>query len=631
MATYLDEIPSTAIQNEYSTYDLERVEVLRGPQGTLYGEGSQGGTVRYVTRKPQLEEVEASARFGVATVGGGGGTNYNGNAMVNIPLIEGKLGLRAVVGYTDNDGIANRPDLNRERSDSHTNLNFRGQLLWKPTDRTDISFAFHHQDVESDDQSVVGLENNDVPGFVRNPFLDEIQHYNLTINHDLDYGVVTLSGTSSDRSVQSGFDVTAFNPSFDALGNFTGFTPYSVTAPGDIDVESAEIRFASKFDSPLQLVVGGYYQDLSSTFVSISAPIDPTTGVLPVNYDPRVIPEPAGQNFLLDQFNSLETKALFGEISYDITDRLNILGGIRLFNIKNDILHIVETSNDVFGRPRGTTTEIGSDDSDAVFKVQLSYQATDDALLYATWGEGFRQGGANILFDPTDPRADTAFDPDIVNNFEVGAKTTWAEGQFILNGAFYYMTWDDIQVSVLETNGANSFTRNFGAAELYGFELEAVLRPQAVPGLTISAGLTLSDQRLTEDGPADLFGIPIGEDGDQVPNAVGDSASIGIEQQFKLGSLDSLVRLDASYTGRAQTEFSEANPLFREWGDFALVNLSFGVGKDNWSASLYARNIFNDRSSLGSRSTFSPNSFQQTEGIFITRPRTIGIDLRYSF
>lgn len=618
VSTYVDEIPLSSIDSEYALYDVERVEVLRGPQGTLYGDGSQGGTLRYITQKPNFDTIEGSVKLSAGSVDSGG-LNRSANAMLNIPLIDDTLAVRAVIGHVDNDGLVNRPELNRTQSDAHTNTNGRLQLLWTPTDDTTVLLAYHTQEVEVEDGSLVGVHNNDVPGKVRNLFVRETQHLNLTVEHATDSGVLTFSASDSERTGLFSFDVTAFNP-----------VPASVSGPSNADADSIELRYVSTLDGPLQFVAGAYHQDLSRYTLSISGPVDLTTGVLPSGYNPYSTPEPDGQNFLLDQRGDVTTKALFGEISYDVTEQLNVLFGVRSFAIDTDITHVVQTQHDVFGRPFGNTTAVNSEHEDSIFKVLVSYDFNENVLLYGTWGEGFRQGGANVLFDPTDTRSELAYSPDYVTNYEFGVKASLADGQVILNSAIYLMEWDDIQVSLLEATRPNEFVTNLGSAELYGLEVEGSITPDIIPGFSITFGVTLSEQELQDDS-SDQLGNVFVHKGDSIPNAVSNSASLSLEQQFEFLGLPSYLRFSASYTGDSQTEFSESSTRYREWGDFVTTNLSIGIEEQNWSAALSVDNLSNNRSPLGWSSTFSPSGGLNVDNIYITRPRTIGLSLQYHF
>src|SRR5690606_7194347 len=250
-----------------------------------------------------------------------------------------------------------------------------------------------------------------------------------------------------------------------------------------------------------------------------------------------------------------------------------------------------------------------------------------DVLVYATYSEGFREGGENPLGLVGEiPRS---YDPDYVKNYEIGAKTELFDRQLIFNFAAYYMQWKGIQVAMRDETAAFEYTANAGEAELYGFEIEGTLRPRALPGFSADFSFRWSEQELTEDNPNAMLGDPFaGRKGERIPNTFPVQASIGVEQRFPIASFDGFVRADVSYTGKAHTQFNPADPSDRVWGDFFLTNLRIGVEEEAWSASVYARNLFNEREPLSWSVQVRPGI---PDLIQTTPPREVGIQLGYRF
>ncbi len=608
---YLDEVPfsfqgTNVQQTELVSYDLERIEVLRGPQGTLYGDGSQGGTVRYITKKPSLDSIEASINLTLADMARGGGTQMSTNGMINIPVVEGIFGLRAVVTGRDNEGVVDRPDLNIDRSDESKTRGARIHGFWKITENTSALLSYHQQAVDLDDLTAVTKDADAVLGFVRSPFEDDTKVINLTIEHEFSVGAVTFSASDVSRDTLYNFDVSQFTP-----------FPSSVTQPDDIDITSQELRFSSTLDGPLQFVVGGYHQKFKNNRLSFGSFVDPATGLVSPMTDPETY------FFALRTLDSVETEALFGEITYDVTDRFSLLFGVRDFEVTTDQRQFVEVDVDLFGRTRGFLNANNAKNGDQVYKLQASFDINEDALIYLTWSEGFRQGGGNTPF-ANDPTLPLSYEPDYVTNYEFGWKTSWLENQWVLNGALYYMEWSDIQVSQNDATGATFFINNFGEADLYGFELEGVYHPSAVPGFSMNFGFNISNQELTEDSPATTTGLK----GDPIPDTIEKSASVGLEQRFDIMGMDSFVRLDVAYTGKAQTTFSSTDPFYREWGDFIISNIRIGIEEGQWSASVFAKNLTNEREPMSWNVQAVPGIDDQIQ---MTRPRTVGVNVKWEF
>jgi outer membrane receptor protein involved in Fe transport len=372
------------------------------------------------------------------------------------------------------------------------------------------------------------------------------------------------------------------------------------------------VRFASKLTGPVQFVAGGFYQERHTNNGSYGAMINPTTGELP---------PAAQQQIFFDSLTvaSFKNRALFGEVNYTPIERLTLTAGIRYFQLEHDSQATAIVN--FFGGALGAGPVLGSTVNKAVYKGEASYQLTDNALAYLTYSQGFREGGENSpALHGTFP---LTYNPDYVDNYEVGWKTQWLDRQLTLNGAVYYMLWQDIQVSQYDSTGAFTYTSNAGRARLYGVELEGVARPQVLPGLTANFSMRYSEQELTQDNPnaaaGDLFA---GLKGNTIPNSFPWQADAGLEQRLSFGEWHPFGRFDATYTGKAHTQFSLEDPTDRVWGNFVLCNLRVGVEEARWSAALYAKNVFDRRAIVNW-------DVQQVPGIpdlvLTTQPREIGL------
>lgn len=615
VSTYFDEIPATGAggtnvaQTDLQLYDLERVEVLRGPQGTLYGAGSQGGTLRYITNKPELSTVAGSLQADLGTRSRGAGEVYQLNGMLNAPIIDDRLALRAVAFHRDSDGYVDLPELGATNSNGEETRG--GRLLGTLVlgEHTTLNASGWYQKMEVDDQPLVTEAEDARGGQVKTPFADELEMYNLTLDHARAHGDITATVSYYNRKTFFAFDVSQFVPA-----------PGSVNQNRDNELLSAELRFASRLEGPVQFIVGGFYQEREASSTSIGYFVDPTTGLVPGSptsfFDTRAESE-------------LSNQALFGEITYAVSDRLELLAGVRVFEIETD-----SQANELqspFGEPVGLQDPLHAESDDAIYKLQASFRFNDDMLAYLVYSEGFREGGANTLNLRSEsglpvPRG---FSPDFVKNIELGWKTDWLDGQLRVNGAVYAMQWEDIQVSLLDQTQAFEYIANAGEADLMGVELESVVQPHTLPGFSLRFNASYSEQKLAEDTPQYTAGdMSAGRDGDKLPHTFPFSAAIILEQQFKLGGYDAHIAFDASYTGEALTTFSRRSGDAREYGDYVLAGARLGVDIDRWEAALYATNLGDVREAVNW-------TVEAREGIpdriLTTQPRTVGVSLSYAF
>ncbi|MEX1148022.1 MAG: TonB-dependent receptor [Sphingomonadales bacterium] len=615
VSIYFDEVPASGIggtnvqQTDLQLYDVDRIEVLRGPQGTLYGAGSQAGTIRYIMSKPDSTEFGASIDGSLGFRSRNGGENWSVNGMVNAPVVEDIFAIRVVGYYRNTDGFLNRPDRGEQGTDKRETFGGRFLADLNLGENTTLSAAIYYQDTHVDDNPRGLAGSDDKPGPVYEPFDDEIEMYNLTLEHDLDWGTVTATGSLFKRYTFFSFDQSQFTPGM----------PNRINQPANTETYSGEVRFASNFDGPVQMIAGAFYQERDFTADSFLGFVDETTGGLN-DMDPA---------FFNVQDASFSNKAVFGELTYDVTDRFSLIAGARVFELKRTALNTLLA--DVFGRPLGPGPLLESKFSDVVWRFQASYDLSDDVLVYATYSEGFREGGENspALTGNIPP----SFAPDVVENMEIGIKSELFDRQLTLNSAVYYMKWNDIQVSTFDDTGAFTYISNAGKADLYGIEIEGTARPNTLPGFTANFSFRYSQQKLTEDNPAaNPPGAPAnpsaGLDGDRIPESFPIQASLGLEQRFPLGNFDGYVRGDVSYTGKARTQFNTFSPQYREWGDFFLTNLRAGIEDENWGAAIYASNVFNVRQPVNWNVQTVPGI---PDLVQTTQPREIGVRASYRF
>lgn len=701
---YYDDIPTTGWgtgsgegQPDFRVVDLERIEILRGPQGTLYGAGSVGGTIRFVTNKPNMREFEGNINADFAGVSQGGGANYAFDGVIDLPLVQDRLGLRMVGFWMDRDGITDNPFLDIKGANYQEIDGGRAILRWDATEALTITSSYWRQNTEVGDRPEwnpvcnpavhvcyinpgAGAEPPDSTAIVTSsnsrristqgtvtPYIGDMDIYSLDVSHEFDFGTLTSTTSLFIRDVN-----TAFESSDISVGQF--FSPDSVLAVGtaqDTEQFSKELLFSSRFGGPFNFVAGFFYQSRDSLFrqrATVVAPLPGRTG-LELVYD-ELQPQESFLNTLwflenivgipgvLDSLGSgaifdtqmeqdFTNTALFGEVNWQVMDRLMLDFGLRWFDLDNDIDEVKllkpDFSNLLLGVPLAEASQ-SSSFSDTIFKITASFDFSEDILGYATWSEGFREGGVNPL--RTAEFLPIGFEPDKVTNYEAGLKMALLDRQLMVNTAFYFVEIENLQVSVSDPTGLFSLFLNLdeGGADVKGFELEVTYAPFAVTGLQAQFGAQWADAEYTADIPGlnpdgSLGGGDAerdGRDGDPLEQ-VGDwTLSANIQYGFQALGRQAFVMLDWSYTGEAFSDDNPRSPFGTDVGGYHLMGLRLGLRGEEWggwSATLYANNLFDEDGLITyeDRKEFFPDIRPNGPTLITTYPRTIGLNLSKTF
>ena len=601
---YLNDTPITSRdtsgfnQPDPKTFDVERVEILRGPQGTLYGGGAMGGAIRIITKQPDLNNFDFAGDItGSGTKGGG--FNYNVNGMVNVPIVSDKFAIRLAGGYGDYDGWIDDPFIGKDVNSYRTN-NFRGEAKFAPTNDLSLTFMYQHDWLHS---KADNLADTNTRGFSSlgqaSPNSDTSDLYSLTGVYDLKWASLTMVGSYATR------DNLAFKPFSNGIlssyefafglpdGTFTGGGTNLGADSKDYNVEA---RLVSEGDGPFQWVLGGYY---------LNSAIDATTFVFTL--PPDAVPFIPGGIFL-DSVGTQTVKhfAIYGEGTYNFTDDLALTVGLRWFD---------ETVS-VDGVSNGFALD-GKVKSDRVIpKATLTYKFDENTMAYFTYSDGFRSGGANLGVDPGAP---LTYQPDTTKNFELGAKGAWLDGKIVATGAIYYIDWDNMQVYNDPTPPQTiGFVNNAGKAKSEGAEIDLNLRP--VDAFHVELNGSYSQAVLTEALAVGSFVAPSGNWLPYVPQWKFFGAA---DYSFPLwDELTGRVRGDVQFTGKSWGSIlNELHPRDVLQPSYTISNMSFDVVSERWTAELFVHNVFDQRAILRN-DTFG--------NIYENRPRTIGITLRYN-
>ncbi len=626
-------------------FDIERIEVLKGPQGTLYGASSESGTIRIITNKPD------STRFGGYVDGEisgthKGGANYNVNGAINLPLVTDKLAARFVGWYINDSGFIDQTRLATGRDNDVNNeetYGGRGELRWTPTPDFSLTASATYQKQRSDGSSrytPAGTLSFSTDGFPpvpggdlintdlsRSPYDDKAQIYSLTGEYDFSAGSIVATTNYFKRNILFNFDSSPI------LFGFGVPIPGITRQPQSRSIWSNELRYASKFDGRFNFIAGGFYSRERSNFttevLTIDADGNPAGTFSPLDSD-DALSNPDGNTFFGRFENQkLEQYAFFGEATYELTDTLKATGGVRYFhNEANSIDQQTHPFGGFGDSPPFVPQSNDAIDSKVTYKGNISWKPTSDVLLYATVASGFRTGGTNQADLPFASGIPRTYASDSLTNFELGTKLTLAGGKIQIDAAVYHIDWTNIQIRALDATQAFPFTTNAGGADVNG--VEADVNALIARGVTFDINGSYQDSFLIADQPSlSATRAPsLGVDGDRIPNVPHFSGSVNLDVDRPLtGRLNYLIHADVNYRGSSHTTLGQSrDPFDVRLDDYSLTNLRFGITDGKWKGEIFFRNLFDARAQIDAIS-----SSQDPLAYITVRPRTIGGSISRKF
>lgn len=683
---YLDEsnISIALFTPDIDLFDLERLEVLRGPQGTLFGAGSSAGTVRYITTQPRLGAFE-----GVAEVSAfdGTGEDFGGTvkAAVNVPIAE-RAALRLVGYYDELAGFidATQPDGSVKKNvDGGSKTGGRIALLLKPNDNVSITPRIVYQKLETD-----GFPHIDVFNILGNPYTttepavtlgergqftqlregidDEFTLADLKMEFAV--GDMTLTSVSSytDRKVVVTRDASSLTGSvtFDLGG---GSADVRLNSPlidtTKLESWSQELRLASNTEGALTWLVGGFYQSTDRKYGQrLPTPGYDAFTQAALGVDSADFNAPPDMPFYSNLSYDFRQFALFGEGTYRFNDRFAITAGLRYYDFEEDrLLTFAGLFADL-----GYTDEPGSTSSDGYSpRLILSYTPNDDLLLTAQASRGFRLGGINdplnvVLCSQADLATYSGFptwDDEKVMNYELGAKMRLADGRVIFNASIYYADIDGLQA--VANAGTCSSRIVFNAqAEAIGGEVELFARPNEHWDFGVSASYVQAEitKSLLNSGGTPTAGI---RKGNRLPTAPEFQAAATVTYSWAWsGGLESYLNFTAQHVGSSYTLLGDQEPNFGlisssptrppgsarlsgfgapsitnftfnpELPAYEIGNLRFGLKGERWEAAAYVNNVWDERAFL----SLDRERDRTARVAFLTNPpRTYGLSLRFTF
>ena len=688
VSTYVDETPLFA---NLKMTDIARVEVLRGPQGTLYGSGSVGGTVRLIHNEPDPTttefDVSTRASHTANAANPSEAVDFIGNLPINDTMaIRGSGGYEKLAGFTDALKVAELgPDaqpiladpanpvtspavFHEQRGVDHSETWYaRGAFLWKPSDAFKLTVSYQHQTDQSGGYSqVLPGERYDQTLYMDQPGSFQTDLGAVDLSYDAGFATVSSDSSYTSQSAFSQYDLTGL---IESLAAYYGNYPRILSPIIDNSTDKAfteELRLVSKESGPWDWVAGAYYnnrtQTLSqaepilgfaswsqlpgtgqpagcTTFNAVSCPY-PSFGDVIQYYKggvrPSLNPYP-DLNFTLDRHVQFSDFALFNETSYHFTDKWQATGGVRVFwqHYDQSLIQTLPMCG-AFCSQSGTAQNGLTEDSNAkgfrnqVFKFNTSYEIAPRTLVYVTWSEGFRRGGVNALPIGNCYYCETAalqtYKPDEARNTEVGIKGSFGHGSSY-TFTLYNIDWEDPQIEAYTVTGGFDFVTNGNTARSRGAESELTL--VLLDSTKLELGYSYTDAILTSSFQRGIIPDLIGVSGDRLPEVSKQQATAALDYSLPIaGNRDFHARLDASYRSDFWTALPHS-PTAADLPGFALVNARAGFGiAGSWRVDAFVNNLTNQEAATSVSTTPGP---AHDRAYFVGRPRTVGLDLNYSF
>ncbi|MBS0420029.1 MAG: TonB-dependent receptor [Proteobacteria bacterium] len=619
VGVYVDDVPyggstvyssSSVLALDLGLFDLQRIEILRGPQGTLYGASTMGGLIKYVTQAPSTAGVHGGMQAGVADTWGGG-IGYNGAAAVNVPLAPDKAALRAS-GYFSRDGglydnlAMGQPDVDRSNT-----YGGRLDLLLTPIDGLSVRLGGFLQDIHrkgaatadftSSGQPIAG--SYDQSRLYPEPFDQKFRLGSATVTYD--FGAAQLTSITSYQTVETFYrnDLSAvYGP---LLGAF-GVVRAAIDQTPATHKFTQEVRLGSTGEHTLRWLIGGFYTGESTSFGSNVVVADGTGRPLPLVLANANVPSHYAE------------LAGFGNLSWRITDALEVSGGARVAH-NNQRFEQIGT-----GLLVGSLPLARSKDTVETYLADARYKINEHNNVYARFATGYRPGGPNTLVvDPTTGERlnKPTFDSDSLKSYEIGAKGESDERVFGYEVSGYRINWSDIQLRTVV--GPASVIANGRRARINGAELTFTARP--VRDLTLTSGFAYQDARLVDASTA--LG---GQAGERLPNVPRFTESVTADYRYTASQLQPSVGASLRFNSDRTTSYSQ-NLTIPQYmlPSYTSFDLRSGVMLGSWALQAYVHNLFDRAGQLSASATYA--SLGGPVQVGLLERRTVGLSVTTEF
>lgn len=620
VATYVDEVPygssstfarSSSLALDVGLFDVDRIEVLRGPQGTLYGASAMGGLIKYVLRAPDAKELTTSVQSGLSTTAHGG-VSYNGALSVNAPLVADKAALRLSGFHSRDGGYIDNTTLGQKDVNEADISGGRIDLLMTPTEALSVRLTGYAQNISREGEGTADytLAGSPVAGELdqqrayAEPFDQQFRLVSGTVTYDADRA--TLTAISSYQSIDSGFifDLSA------GYGPFCSFQGDTCSALGDAEDITThkfaqELRLASNGSDSIEWLIGGFYTRETS---------DRRVKFLPVDLAGQPLPNGL---FLFASPSLFKESAAFGDVTWHIAPKFDVTAGARHSWSDQTFTQVASgafaTDNFTRSSEEQVTTYLGN----------ARYHFTDRATGYLRYATGYRPGGPNyVLNDPATglPLAPPTFESDDLASYEIGFKMETDERTLSVDVAAYQIDWNNIQIATTRSGlGVKANAR--GGARIRGGELTALARP--TPALMLTAALAYQDAQMA-DADAELGAAR----GDPLPNVPRFTAAFNGDYEFPSSGLRPTVGATVRFVDGRNASFDGSIGYSQyELPSYTSVDFRAGLRFGTVETQLFVHNAFDEAGQLSAFNWRLNNRGMPS----IIQPRTIGVSATAHF
>jgi len=591
--------------------EIARIEVLRGPQGTLYGASSIGGLIKYVTIDPSTDALSGRIQIGGSTIRNGPNAGYNVSGAINVPLSD-TLAIRAN-GFTHKEpGYIDNVLTGQRGANDVTTDGARLAALWRPSESANLKVSALVQRTRSDGSSEVeilpglsDLQQSYLGGF--GGYDRKLQAYSANLTARIGAAEFTSITGYSKADVAGSFDLSAL------LGNLTN-NLFGVGGVGWAEDNTTkkvtqEFRLSMPLGGRLDWLFGVFYTHENMDAVGGQVLVNPVTFVRGLQAELQQLTQ------------TYQEYAAFTDLTFKITNRFDVQVGGR--ESHNNQAYEVVTSGPLvpvfFSQPSPLIApEADSSDNSFTYLVTPRLKLTPAAMLYARFASGYRPGGPNDVQDPTAPRS---FAPDKTQNYEFGTKDDFLDHRLSLDASVFHILWRDIQLSLNDAKTGVGYTGNGSRAKSDGVEVSVDAKP--LDGMSVSTWVVWNNAVLTEPLPPGFPGIAaVGAAGDRLPYSSKFSASASVRQEFPLwNEVQGFTGATLSYVGAREGEFA-SSPQRQIYPAYAKVDVHAGVKYGPWRGSAFVTNLADRRGVLdGGLGLAEPFAFH------VIQPRTVGLNV----